>query len=83
MSGFTMGLTCNSRTVRNGYPNIHYWLRKLYWTNPAFSTTTNFDHIKTHCYWSHPHIRFSPSLCPINPRIVPVGPIPNIEPLHE
>ncbi|KAL5522582.1 GTO2 [Sanghuangporus baumii] len=66
---------CNFRTIRNGYPNIHYWLRKLYWINPAFSTTTNFDHIKTHYYWSHPHI---------NPtRIVPVGPIPNIEPLHE
>ena len=29
------------------------WLQKLYWNNPAFSVTTNFDHIKTHYYWSH------------------------------
>ena len=29
------------------------WMRKLYWTNAAFSETTNFDHIKTHYYWSH------------------------------
>ncbi|KAH8113792.1 glutathione S-transferase [Phellopilus nigrolimitatus] len=65
---------CNLRTIRAGYPNIHLWLRKLYWTNPAFSSTTNFDHIKTHYYWSHPMI---------NPhRIIPTGPVPNIEPLH-
>ncbi|KAJ8474123.1 hypothetical protein ONZ51_g7423 [Trametes cubensis] len=64
---------CNVRTIRDGYPAIHQWLRKLYWNNDAFSSTCNFDHIKTHYYWSHPHI---------NPhRIVPVGPIPNILPL--
>jgi len=65
---------CNIRTIRHGYPNIHRWLRRLYWQNDAFQSTTNFDHIKTHYYWSHPHI---------NPtRIVPVGPIPDIEPLE-
>ncbi|THH06032.1 hypothetical protein EW145_g4371 [Phellinidium pouzarii] len=65
---------CNFRTIRANYPNINRWLRQLYWTNHAFSATTNFDHIKTHYYWSHPSI---------NPhRIVPVGPIPNIEPLN-
>ncbi|KAI9068078.1 Glutathionyl-hydroquinone reductase [Trametes sanguinea] len=64
---------CNIRTIRDGYPAIHLWMRKLYWNDPAFSTTANFEHIKTHYYWSHPHI---------NPhRIVPVGPIPNILPL--
>ncbi|KAM5543471.1 hypothetical protein V8D89_002722 [Ganoderma adspersum] len=64
---------CNLRTIRDGYPAIHLWLRKLYWNNAAFSSTCNFDHIKTHYYWSHPHI---------NPhRVVPVGPIPNILPL--
>lgn len=35
------------------------WLRKLYWNNDAFSSTCNFDHIKTHYYWSHPHVRSS------------------------
>lgn len=65
---------CNFRTIRNGYPNIHHWLQNLYWNNPAFCSTTNFDHIKTHYYWSQTLV---------NPtRVVPIGPIPNIEPLH-
>ncbi|RDB28046.1 Glutathione S-transferase omega-like 2 [Hypsizygus marmoreus] len=64
---------CNIRTIRDGYPAIHSWLRKLYWNNDAFKSSTDFNHIKTHYYWSHPSI---------NPtRIVPVGPIPNIKPL--
>ncbi|KAF8483816.1 glutathione S-transferase [Russula ochroleuca] len=58
---------CNIRTIRGGYPNIHL-------QNDAFKSTTNFEHIKTHYYWSHPHV---------NPtRIVPVGPLPPIEPLE-
>lgn len=64
---------CNIRTIRDGYPAIHSWMQKLYWNNDAFRSSTNFDHIKTHYYWSHPSI---------NPtRVVPVGPIPTIEPL--
>ena len=31
-------------------------MRKLYWTNSAFKDCTNFDHIKTHYYWSHPMV---------------------------
>ncbi|TDL25272.1 glutathione S-transferase [Rickenella mellea] len=65
---------CNFHTIRSGhYPSIHAWVRRLYWTVPEFHETTHFDHIKTHYYWSHPFI---------NPtRVVPLGPIPNIEPL--
>lgn len=64
---------CNLRTIRDGYPAIHLWMRKLYWNFPAFKDTCNFEHIKTHYYWSHPMI---------NPhRIVPKGPEPNILPL--
>ncbi|KAI0337993.1 glutathione S-transferase [Trametopsis cervina] len=64
---------CNLRTIRDGYPNLHLWLRRLYWNIPAFRETCDFDHIKTHYYWSHPMI---------NPtRIVPKGPEPNILPL--
>ncbi|TFK49009.1 glutathione S-transferase [Heliocybe sulcata] len=64
---------CNIRTIRGGYPNIHRWMKQLYWTVPAFKETTNFAHIKTHYYWSHPMV---------NPtRVVPVGPVPDIEPL--
>ncbi|KAJ7626544.1 glutathione S-transferase [Mycena polygramma] len=64
---------CNIRTIRGGYPAIHSWLRKLYWTIPAFKDTTFFDHIKTGYYESQPHI---------NPtRIIPIGPLPHIMPL--
>ncbi|ESK92436.1 glutathione s-transferase [Moniliophthora roreri MCA 2997] len=64
---------CNIRNIRNGYPAINKWMKKLYWNHDAFKSSTNFEHIKTHYYWSHPHI---------NPtRVVPVGPVPDIEPL--
>ncbi|VDC04440.1 unnamed protein product [Peniophora sp. CBMAI 1063] len=64
---------CNLKTIRHGYPAINLWLRRLYWGNDVFRSTTNFDHIKTHYYWSH---------ITINPhRIVPIGPVPLIEPL--
>jgi len=64
---------CNIRTIRDGYPELNRWMKKLYWTSEAFKDSTNFDHIKTHYYWSHPHI---------NPtRVVPVGPIPTIQEL--
>lgn len=33
------------------------WLQKLYWNNDAFKSSTDFDHIKTHYYWSHPTVR--------------------------
>lgn len=64
---------CNLGSIRHDYPNINRWLKNLYWNYPAFKDTTNFEHIKTHYYWSHPQI---------NPtRIVPLGPKLNIEPL--
>ena len=30
------------------------WMQKLYWFNDAFSSTCNFEHIKTRYYWSRP-----------------------------
>ncbi|GLB42162.1 putative glutathione S-transferase [Lyophyllum shimeji] len=64
---------CNLRTIRDGYPAIHRWMQQLYWNNDAFKATTDFDHIKTHYYWSHTFL---------NPhRVVPVGPVPHIRPL--
>ena len=41
---------CNIRTIRDGYPAIHLWMRKLYWNIPAFKDTCNFEHIKTGYY---------------------------------
>ncbi|KAH8082852.1 glutathione S-transferase [Cristinia sonorae] len=60
---------CNIRTIRDGYPAIHLWLRKLYWNNPAFKDTTHFDHIKQGYYTM-------PSLNPH--KIVALGMVPNI-----
>ncbi|KDN51383.1 hypothetical protein K437DRAFT_221603 [Tilletiaria anomala UBC 951] len=65
---------CNLNTIRAGYPEIHRWLRQLYWSVPGFKETTRFDHIKAHYYQSHSQI---------NPtRIVPSGPAPDILPLE-
>ncbi len=48
------------------YPNLWAYARDLY-ALPAFSGTTNFDHIQRHYFITHPHI---------NPtRIVPDGPL--------
>lgn len=63
---------CNLHTIRSNYPHLHTWLRKLYWTLPAFKETTHFDSIKHHYFCSH---------VGINPtRVVPRGPVPNILP---
>lgn len=43
---------CNLGTIRANYPNLHKWLRQLYWNNEAFKSTTNFEHIKHHYYRS-------------------------------
>ncbi|MCJ1448768.1 MAG: hypothetical protein MMC23_009286 [Stictis urceolatum] len=43
---------CNLKTIREGYPRIHEWLRRLYWGskegkwNGAFYKTVDFDAIK-------------------------------------
>jgi len=55
------------------YPNLWAYARDLY-ARPAFSGTTNFDHIKRHYFITHPHI---------NPtRIVPDGPLLNWDAPH-
>lgn len=38
------------------------WQRKLYWNNDAFKSSTDFDHIKTHYYWSHKQVGILHSL---------------------
>lgn len=48
------------------YPSLWAYARDLY-QQPAFSSTTRFDHIKRHYYVTHGHL--NPS------RIVPVGPL--------
>jgi glutathionyl-hydroquinone reductase len=66
---------CNIRDIRSGYPNLHKWVRYLYWKVPAFGETTQFTHIKNHYTKSHKQInQFA---------ITPVGPLPDILPLDE
>lgn len=62
---------CNLRDIRSGFPNLHAWLRHLYWDYPAaFAATTQFEHIKRHYTRSHAQI---------NPfGITPVGPVPDV-----
>lgn len=47
---------CNIRDIRSGYPNLHRWLRYLYWEITAFKETTQFEHIKQHYTKSHTQI---------------------------
>lgn len=55
---------CNWKRIED-YPNISNYLRELYQV-PGIASTVNFDHIKTHYYYSHDMI---------NPtRVIPVGP---------
>ncbi|KAI1794303.1 glutathione S-transferase [Ganoderma leucocontextum] len=63
---------CNLRTIRDGYPAIHLWLRKLFWSHAAFSETCRFDHIKGGYYF----------IKTLNPHgVIPAGPVPHILPL--
>ncbi|KAL6244764.1 S-glutathionyl-(chloro)hydroquinone reductase [Rhinocladiella similis] len=64
----------NKGMIRYQYPNIHKWLRTLYWTVPAFKDTTSFEHIKNHYFVS---------LTLVNPAgVVPEGPVPHVLPLE-
>ncbi|KAE8269847.1 hypothetical protein A4X09_0g2497 [Tilletia walkeri] len=64
----------NIRDIRSGYPHINRWQQNLYWKNPAFKDTTDFDSIKAHYFASHRQIN--------GHQIVPVGPLPHILPLE-
>lgn len=66
---------CNVRDIRSGYPALHAWLRRLYWTQEAFRATTSMEHIKWHYTRSHKQIN------PLG--ITPLGPVPDILPLEE
>lgn len=64
---------CNIRRIQD-YPNVWNYLLDLY-QRPAFQSTTNLEHIKSHYYYSHPTI---------NPyRIIPVGPVLDLDAPHD
>jgi putative glutathione S-transferase len=63
---------CNVRLLRS-YPNINRWLKSIYWSTeyPEFKETTEFQAYKEGYY------KFN------NPNgVIPLGPIPPIEPLE-
>ena len=63
-SVYYLHFKCNLKKITE-YKNISLYLKKLF-VNDAISSTTNFEHIKRHYYFSHEHI---------NPnRIIPIGP---------
>lgn len=56
---------CNLRSIES-YPNLSNYVKDLY-QYPGVAETVNFEHIKTHYYFSHDMI---------NPtRVVPIGPL--------
>ena len=61
---------CNLKMIRYDYPNIHNWLRLLYWKIPGFNETTDFHHIK--CHYTKSHVGINPN------GITPLGPVPDI-----
>lgn len=66
---------CNLGIIRHDYPQLHNWLKNLYWNVPAFRETTDFKHIKENYTKSHHSV---------NPRaITPMGPWPHIEQGYE
>jgi putative glutathione S-transferase len=61
---------CNLKMIRYDYPNIHNWLRLLYWKIPGFNETTDFHHIK--CHYTKSHVGINPN------GITPLGPVPDV-----
>ena len=43
----------SKKLIINSMNSVDRWMQKLYWNNDAFKDSTNFEHIKTHYYWSH------------------------------
>lgn len=66
---------CNIGMIRHDYPNLHDWVRDLYWNNPLIKDSVHFDHIKFHYTKSHAAINQF--------QITPLGPVPNILPLDK
>lgn len=66
---------CNIRDIRSGYPALHQWLRRLYWGEDAFKSTTDFQQIKNH--YTKSHLRLNPA------GITALGPLPHILGLEE
>ncbi|KAK9471716.1 glutathione S-transferase [Dipodascopsis tothii] len=59
---------CNIRMIRHDYPNLHRWMRALYYDYPAFGETTFPEQIKQ----GYANVREN--------AIVPAGPLPAVLP---
>lgn len=69
---------CNLKMIRHDYPNLHDWLRRLYWDTTeggesnggAFHDTTHFRPIKEGYTYA------------LKQSVVPAGPLEPVLPLH-
>jgi putative glutathione S-transferase len=82
---------CNLKMIRYEYPNLHLWLRRLYWdesgvTRGAFKKTTFFDQVSVKVILSKPMLiilqyKSGYTRAAGGKQIVPAGPVPDIMPL--
>ncbi|KAF4971275.1 hypothetical protein FSARC_1845 [Fusarium sarcochroum] len=82
---YVLIMLCNLGTIRDHYPNLHLWLRRLYWdkstkTHGAFRTTAStwFEQYKA-CY----EISRRRVLGITGPLVIPKGPLVLIHELKE
>ncbi|EMF08427.1 uncharacterized protein SEPMUDRAFT_152095 [Sphaerulina musiva SO2202] len=78
----------NLKSIRHDYPNIHLWLRRLYWddtdlTKGVFRRFTNFDAYKYGYARMTYRMISGGSDEGLESAVIPAGPAFNIEPLQE
>ena len=76
---------CNLADIRSGFPNLHRWVRDLFWgddlrgsfgsVEEGVGGTTEFEHIKRHYTKSHKQI--NPH---VSPPLLPLVSIPSLTP---
>ena len=78
----------NLKSIRHDYPNLHLWLRRLYWddtklTRGVFRTTSNVDAYRYGYARARGRMLSGGSEEDMAKVVVPKGPIVGIEPLEE
>lgn len=90
--GYHTLFRCNLKMIRHDYPNIHRWLRHLYWdgspeeTRGAFKSTTHFRDVSNDLVsvmvWMLMGLQIKGGYAELGSKgIVPLGPIPDVMPL--
>lgn len=80
---------CNLKTVRHDYPNLHLWLRRLYWDGKKVREETRGAFKATSQPWiqyykeGYARSKLKVVYNDVGPLVVPVGPAVEVEPLPE